>query len=173
MIWLLLKLLPTQIQEDLFKSPLVSDAHVKGWDLSCATAINNNGQIVGYGSLAGDTDNLFPWLLTPTNELHIKLIPVEYMLPHFIWPDGAYDAPKPKGWPFGLPFPTPTPTPFQIVGSAYHRLNDILIIKNIIEMTRSMSNENKKKEIQKIAVHFFKREMPELINVLKNSRNHA
>jgi hypothetical protein len=147
--------------------PTISDAAVKGWHLSDATSINNNGSITGLASLISDPDATRPYVLTPA--IPVRKIKVEYMLPHILWPGEAYDGPRPKGWPVHIPFPIPSPNPFQIVGRGTVALNNVLACKNLNETLSNLRDEKDRKEMGAIITRILKREMNKLKNILANS----
>jgi hypothetical protein len=147
--------------------PTISNAQAKGWHLIVGTSINNNGYIVGWGYLNSDKTNQLPFMLKPI--IPVRKIPIEYMLPQALWPGQAWDGPRPKGWPFKIPFPIPSPNPFQIVGSAFNHLNNILISKNVNEITSEMSDAKTRKGIQKITSRLIDEEMRKLKVILANA----
>lgn len=148
-------------------NPAISNAQANGWELIHASGINNKGAIVGYGYRNGDTDHILPWLLTPVKTISwLRRIPIIYMLPHQLWPGQAYDAPPPKGWPLGLRYPITSPSPFQLVGPAYDVLNNILIAKNVTEVTKSIKDSNIGKQIQKLTSGLIQKEIKKVEKLL-------
>ena len=138
------------VRADL-NNPIISNATSMGWNLVDAGSINNKGYITGSGKLiGGDVNGRLPWLLTPL--VRIVQVPVEYMLPRILWPGDWYKVLKPKWWPLKIPFPFPgpDPSPFQLVGTAFNHLANILGSKNIYDIANTMTNISVRKEIQKI-----------------------
>ena len=137
--------------------PTVSDAQINDWHLLSGESINNKGFIVGFGYLNGDTSRALPWLLRPA--IQVTKIPLEYMFPQMLWPGQAYDGPRPKGWPFGIPFPIPSPNPFQIVGRGLKHLDNMLTSKKVLELANGLKNEKSRSGIRAIALGVIEEEM--------------
>ena len=76
-----------------------------------------------------------------------------------LWPGQAYDGPRPKGWPFGIPFPIPSPNPFQIVGRGLKHLDNMLTSKKVLELTNGLKNEKGRNGIRAIALGVIEEEM--------------
>src|SRR5580704_4909651 len=111
-------------------------SQAKGWYLEEATGINNNGDIIGYGSLNGDIKQR-PWILTPVYRRFFPWQKPEYLLPHFVWPDGWE---RPDDWPEGLPFPLPHPSPFTLVGKGAAPLKNLEFYASLRESAKAINN---------------------------------
>ncbi|GAO44090.1 hypothetical protein [Flavihumibacter petaseus] len=147
-------------------SPLISDAQAKGWDLTTALSINDQGQIVGTGIVNG---NESPWMLQPNPKLVSFRIPlvVDYMLPHILWPGQAYDAPRPKGWPEEFPFPLPDPLPFDLVGEAFTMQQEIQNLTKIQELVNNLSEKKEKDAFEKLITRLTEQKLKNLKDLLK------
>ena len=145
-------------------NPLISDAQIKGWNLTSASSINDMGQIVGLGFFNGKQ---LPWLLNPNPKLTARKIPFEHMLPQILWPGQAYDRPKPKRWPKAFPFPLPDPSPFGFVGEAYRIQQEILNVLKIQEMVNNIPDKREGVAIGKIVTKLIQQKSKKLSSLIE------
>jgi hypothetical protein len=139
----------------------------QGYQLKSAQCINNAGVIASYGLRGADPIHDYPCILVP--QYKIRIPEFEYMLPHFVWPDGVVNLPKPDNWPEYLPFPLKQPSSFELVGEALALQDDLVkLAENRNEVSNGSGSQASKEKL-----HLLERSIHEKIDGLKKLVNNS